>query len=234
MVSYFTDVTKLMFLNCNISFASMPVFMPTIIKEMGHTSLTSQALSAPPYLVSFVVVIITARLSDRSRTRSPFVIFHALMSSSAYLLLALSATMNIPNFFRYMLVYPACCGFFSAITIIITWTMNNQASSEGKGVGMTILNLFGQCGPLIGVRIFPKHEAPFFGKGMAVCAVAMAGVAILAWILRVVLVRENRKSEAIERLKHALDAESEDEEAEPLAGGNAAATPIEERFILML
>ena len=47
-------------------------------------------------------------------------------------------------------MYPAAAGFFSAITIIITWTMNNQESNAKKGMGMTILNVIGQCGPLIG------------------------------------------------------------------------------------
>ena len=183
---------------------------------MGYTSLTSQALSAPPYLFSFAVVIITARLSDRTRTRSPYVIFHALLASISYFLLCFSSAIAIPNIIRYILVYPACCGFFSAITIIITWTMNNQASSEGKGVGMTILNLIGQCGPLIGTRAFPDEHGPYYAMGMGICAAAMLGVAVLAWILRIVLARENRRTETKERTD-AMTSESREDEAEPLA-----------------
>lgn len=214
----------------------MPVFLPTIINEMGHTSLTSQAMSAPPYLLSFVVVIFTARLSDRARTRSPFVIFHALLASGAYLLLSLSATLSIPNILRYVLVYPACCGFFSAITIIITWTMNNQASQEGKGVGMTILNLIGQCGPLLGTRVFPDEEGPLYARGMGVCAIAMAGVAVLAAILRWILRRENLRNETAAKV---ASTEAGEEEAAPLSGHVTESTNMDgkhigKRFVLML
>jgi hypothetical protein len=35
-------------------------------------------------------------------------------------------------------------GFFSAVTLIITWTLNNQASASGKGMGK--FNSLGVCG----------------------------------------------------------------------------------------
>ena len=46
--------TQLMFLSCNIAFSSLPVFLPTILTSMGYTPLTSQALSAPPYILSLI------------------------------------------------------------------------------------------------------------------------------------------------------------------------------------
>ena len=49
-------LTALMFFCANVAFSSLPVFLPTIIEEMGYTALQSQALSAPPYLVAFVSV----------------------------------------------------------------------------------------------------------------------------------------------------------------------------------
>ena len=139
-----------MFSCCNIAFSSMPVFLPSVINEMGYSSINSQALSAPPFLVAFVVLLLTAAASDRLATRSPFVAFHALLGFVGYALIAAGGYFEWPNLVRYMCVYPAAAGFFSAITIIITWTMNNQESNAKKGMGMTILNVIGQCGPLIG------------------------------------------------------------------------------------
>lgn len=49
--------TALMYFSCNVSFSSLPVFLPTIVEEMGFTSVTAQGLSAPPYFVSFLVTI---------------------------------------------------------------------------------------------------------------------------------------------------------------------------------
>lgn len=128
----------------------MPVFLPSIINEMGYSSINSQALSAPPFLVAFFVLLSTAALSDRSQTRSPFLAFHALLGFVGYALIAAGGYFGWPDMVRYLCVYPAASGFFSAITIIITWTMNNQESNAKKGMGMTILNVIGQCGPLVG------------------------------------------------------------------------------------
>ncbi|KAI9665544.1 MAG: hypothetical protein M1831_001687 [Alyxoria varia] len=367
-------LTAFMFLNCNIAFSSMPVFLPTVVNEMGHSALTSQALSAPPFLISFLTVLLTARLSDRVRSRSSFILAHSLLAATSYILLSIggrmverpvgqvpaSAAFPIPTptpttlastsligttslpisgtlvpvgmregadgrieavpiegidveippdlfpgnagelallrsatitvtetsstanatststsriaehittheavganapwthsrataaplpdslpidedtgkpifhdfqhvdpkqphlhkggiaqafdpetgkpikvlttFFspwtRYLLIFPACAGFFSSITLIITWTLNNQESGTGKGAGMMVLNLVGQCGPLLGVRLFPDEEGPGFARGMGVCGVAMLGVAVLVGGLRWWLVRENRR-----------------------------------------
>lgn len=171
----------------------MPVFLPTIIREMGWSATMSQALSAPPYLVAFAVVLFTAYASDKAKARSPFIIFHALLASSGYVLIFLAGALGLPGWIRYLGVYPAAAGFFSCVTLIITWTLNNQASDEGRGTGVALLQYFGQCGPLLGTRLYPESDGPLYLKGMAVCAVFMGVVALLALGLRVVLVRENRK-----------------------------------------
>jgi MFS family permease len=94
-------LTAFMFFCTNMAFSSMPVFLPTIIHEMGHTVVISQALSAPPYLLSFFIVILTAYLSDRWQSRSYFVIFHALLSAFGYGFMALAGERGWGTWFRY-------------------------------------------------------------------------------------------------------------------------------------
>jgi hypothetical protein len=188
-------LTAFMFFFTNMAFSSMPVFLPTIIHEMGHTVLISQALSAPPYLLSFIIVIFTAYLSDKLQNRSYFVIFHALLSASGYAFLALAGRLGLGAWWRYAGIYPAAIGFFSVITIIITWTINNQESESKQGTGFAMLQLIGQCGPLVGTRLYPESDAPFYVTGMAACAGAMVFVACLSVVLRVYLGRKNRAGE---------------------------------------
>lgn len=184
-------LTAGMFFCCNVAFSSMPVFLPTIINSMGFTRLASQGLSAPPFLFSFIVVLFTAFLSDRIKSRSIPMIFHALVAMAGYVFLAAAGAMRFGHILRYLAVFPICAGFFSAVAIVITWTVNNQQSDEGKGTGMAMLNIIGQMGPLLGTRLYPDSEGPYYVKGMSVCAVAMALVAGLALALRYVLKAEN-------------------------------------------
>ncbi|KAG0161647.1 hypothetical protein PDIDSM_1840 [Penicillium digitatum] len=212
-----------MFFSCNVAFSSMPVFLPTIIKDMGYSSLQAQALSAPPYLVAFAGVLLTAYASDRSRSRSPYLIAHALISSLAYFAIAVTGYFHshlspwLHTFIRYMCVYPATAGFFSAITLIITWSMDNRVEKEGKGASIAILNIIGQCGPLLGTRLYPETDGPWYIRGMATCSFFMVVVAGLAVGLRILLRRMNRA---------AVDSTYTIEQAGPVDPG-------EERDVLM-
>ncbi|KAI0584198.1 UhpC Sugar phosphate permease [Pyrenophora tritici-repentis] len=187
-------LTAFMFFSCNVAFSSMPVFLPTVIRDMGWTSITAQGLTAPPYLFAFVVVLTTAYFSDRLQSRSTFIIFHSLLATLGYGTIAVSGYLK-SNYttIRYMALYPAAAGFFSAVTIIITWMLNNQESESKKGGGMIILNIIGQCGPLVGTSVFPDEDGPYYVKGMSICAGFMLLVGVLAAVLRWAFIRENRK-----------------------------------------
>lgn len=200
-----------MFYSCNVAFSSMPVFLPTIVRDMGYESVTAQGLSAPPYLFAFVVVITTAYYSDRLQSRSTFVILHSLLATLGYGAIAiLGYYESSSTLIRYLALFPATAGFFSAITIIITWNLNNQDTDIKKGTGMAIMNVIGQMGPLVGTSIFPEEDGPWYVKGMSICAGFMLAVGVLAAQLRWILIRENRKTRNDDR------------------GGEYAGVPLEE------
>lgn len=188
-------LTAFMFFSCNVAFSSMPVFLPTIIRDMGYASITAQGLSAPPYIFAFVIVMLTAYYSDRLQSRSTFIMAHSLLATLGYAGIALSGYYRLDNsLVRYFALYPAISGFFASITVIITWNINNQDTDSKKGTGMAIMNIIGQMGPLVGTSIFPDKDGPWFVKGMSICAAFMLLVGALAAVLRWVLMRENRRS----------------------------------------
>lgn len=195
-------LTALMFLSVNVSFGSLPVFLPTIINSMSFSPLASQALAAPPYLCAFLFVLLIGHYSDKLfDSRSLFLIGVALLSATSYAAIAVAGSLHEELgeagsiTIRYVAVFGAAMGLFASVTLIITWTLNNQATSTGKGTGLTILNIVGQCGPFVGVHLFPESQGPLYVTGMAICAGFMAiGVAGLAGVLRWVLWRENRRN----------------------------------------
>ena len=60
-------------------------------------------------------------------------------------------------------------------------------------MGIAILNLVGQCGPLLGTRVYPSKDSPYYRLGMWVCAGFMLFNGLLAFGLRLLLVWENKK-----------------------------------------
>jgi hypothetical protein len=156
--------------------------------------------------------------------------FHALASASGYAILALAKPLNLPNFIRYMAVYPAAIGFFNVVTLIITWSINNQASQSRQGGGFALLQLVGQCGPLVGTRLYPDRDAPYYAPGMSTCAVAMLSVSILAYALRFYLKYQNRKFDRAE--SEHLEGGDEVEEEGLVGSGRRKVTGASFRYML--
>ena len=193
---------------------------------MGYSTLASQALSAPPYLAAFFAVLLTAYLSDRHRTRSTYIILNALLAAVGYSMMAITGSLHASPQLRYIGVYPAAIGFFSVVTIIITWTINNQDSDSKKGTGVAMINYIGQLGPLLGVHLYPDSEQPYYVKGMAICAGFMAMVAVLAFALRKILQIKNMHFATTESAK----SEGEEEGLVTQSGSNDG----NRRFVFIL
>ncbi|KAK9455667.1 major facilitator superfamily domain-containing protein [Dipodascopsis uninucleata] len=205
-------VTGSMFCLANIAYSSLPVFLPLILRDMGYESITAQGLSAPPYMVAYVVVLFTTYWSDKRKSRAEFIVFLSSVSAAGYFILALSRHTLI----RYASIFFVASGFYSVIAMIIAWTVNNQSSESGKGTGMVMLNSIGQFGPLIGTRLYPDSDSPYYERGMFICSASMMMVAVLAILLRRHLARLNVESYNDENYRLVSD------EGEPIVPSAAA------------
>jgi dipeptide/tripeptide permease len=178
-----------MYFSCNVAFSSLPVFLPTILKEMGFSAVNAQGLSAPPYFLSFLVTVATPYIADRTQQRGIMITILTIIGGVGYVVLATSKTVAG----RYTAIFLVACGVFPAIANILPWVLNNQGSDERRGAGIIMLNFIGQCGPLLGTRMYPSREGPYYVKGQAVCAAFMFFCTLLAITLRTILAWENGK-----------------------------------------
>jgi dipeptide/tripeptide permease len=182
-------MTALMYFSCNVSFSSLPVFLPTILTEMGFTSINAEGLSAPPYFLAFIVICISTAFADRTGQRGLTIVTLSLVGAAGYIIMATTTSAAA----RYAGVYLAAIGVFPSIGNILPWVLNNQGSDTRRGMGIAILNIVGQCGPLLGTRLYPLSEEPYYRKGMWVCAAFMLFNGFLALSLRLLLQWENNR-----------------------------------------
>ena len=75
----------------------------------------------------------------------------------------------------------------------LTMVSDNQGSDTRRGAGLVLINLVGQCGPILGTRLYPATQAPRYVEGMSICAAFMFFTTLLALGLRTYLVWENGK-----------------------------------------
>ncbi|CAD6584030.1 MAG: hypothetical protein ASARMPREDX12_001511 [Alectoria sarmentosa] len=169
--------TAFMYFSCNVGFSSLPVFLPTILNDMGFNAIDSQGLTAPPFFVSFLVTILSTWVADKTQQRGYTIMVLTTVGGIGYILLATVESVGIAN--------------------ILPWVTNNQGSDTRRGTGIVLLNLIGQCGPLLGTNSFPTNESPRYIKGMAISAAFTFFTGFLALGLRCLLVWENRKLDKV-------------------------------------
>lgn len=185
---------SLMYFSCNVSFASLPVFMPAILTGMGFTSIHAQGLTAPPYFVSFLMCIITTWIADRTKQRGAVIIVLSVIAGIGYIVLASCKGVGV----RYFALFLAAIGVFPSIANILPWVLNNQGTATKRGVGIAMLQMIGQVGPVLGTRVFPASQGPYYHKGLYICGAFMFFNALLAFILRTYLSWQNKQADARE------------------------------------
>jgi len=205
-----------MYFGCNVTFASLPVFLPTIISEMGSfSSIQSNGLSAPPYLFCYFIIVGVAFLSDRLKTRGIFVAIPAFIAAIGFLIMAVTTTTGVRYFALFL-----CVLIFVSVAIILTWVTNNSGTDSKRAGGLWVLTTVGQCGPILGTRVFPASEAPYYRTGMWICCGFCFFVFVLATTLSLLLRRENKRRDTVYGKGTGVDAFDETVDAGTL-GDNA-------------
>lgn len=173
----------LMYFSFNVSYSSLPIYVPTILQGMGFTSIHAQGLSAPPYLFACLVVLIVGHMSDRFHRRGIFLVMSVGTAAIGYLILCLVDVVAV----KYFALFLVAGGLYPCIGLVLSWVANNNGSDSKRGAGFILMNFVGQCGPLVGTHIFPKSQAPFYHKGFwisfAFCTFAATlGVVQIFWL----------------------------------------------------
>lgn len=117
-----------MYFGANVSYASLPVYLPTILSAMGYSSINAQGLSAPPYFCAFLFALITTYVADKTQQRGLMLILTSLIGGIGYIILATVTTVGV----RYFAVFLAAAGVFSTIPNILAWTLSMFSTSRSS------------------------------------------------------------------------------------------------------
>lgn len=122
-------------------------FTPTILKQLGWTSIKAQVMSIPIFLVATVTALITAVLTDRMKHRFSFIVAGCCISSIGYAMML--DMMAIPVGARYFALYLIVAGGYIAQPVVIVWLSNNVSGHYKRGVSSAMQIGFGNLGKLL-------------------------------------------------------------------------------------
>ena len=104
-----------MYFSCNVSFSSLPVFLPTILNEMDFS-----AVNCTTFLSLVLLTCGTTWIADRTQQRGLMLIVLTIVGGVGYVILACSKSVAA----RYFGVFMAAAGIFPAIANILPWVLS--------------------------------------------------------------------------------------------------------------
>ncbi|KAE9371907.1 MFS transporter [Stipitochalara longipes BDJ] len=170
-------------------------FFPTIVKTLGYSKIATLLLTAPVWFLTFLVSLGVTYTSGKTGDRSIHIICLLMVSCIGNIIVV--STLNTGARFFAMFLMPL--GAVSAYQIIITWVANSFPRPLVKrSAAIAICNMIGNASNIYGPYLYPASEGPRYLAGGAAVAGLCLAVAVLAFILRTVHIKENKKLEALE------------------------------------
>lgn len=101
------------------------------------------------------------------------------------------ATTNVGA--RYFAMCLFACGVYVCNSIILGWVSNTCGQTkEKKALSLAIVNTIAAIGPVYTPYFWPESDEPRYVTAMTTSAAFSLIAAILAWVMRFMLIRQNR------------------------------------------
>jgi hypothetical protein len=180
-----------MYFGCAVTGSSTSYFLPTILKQLGWTSLKAQYMSIPIWMAAWAATITNGFVSDRLQHRAVFFVCPLSLSVVGYSLLLASVHLNVAV--RYMALFFVVTGNFSAIAVSLTWLNNNIIGTKRRGISTAIILAVGNCGSVLGSNVYLTNEAPEYPTGYGVSLATIITSQISGALYLLYLWHENKQ-----------------------------------------
>lgn len=189
---YRTWVFALM-VNLHLSANNFKNYLPTAVKSLGFDTTITLVLTCPPYLVATFVSIYVSWSSGRFNERT----WHITLSKAFAIIgfVIATATYNIgARYFGIVLFVGATYGVNN---ISLAWTAATVGQTdEKKAAAIAIVNSLGNLSFVYTPYLWDDTTAPLFRPAMLGSVGFSAGVVVVAWVMKWILIRGNRKIRA--------------------------------------
>ncbi|KAH8882144.1 putative pantothenate transporter [Thozetella sp. PMI_491] len=182
----------------NLSHASTSSFLPAILEGLGYEGVQSQLMTVIVYAVSFVFILVFARLSDLSKKRGIFILISCLIIAVGYIILLTSESLQG----RFVATCLVSAGANAPVVIILAWAASANVGYTYRGSVVALINVVSQFLAIAGNQAF--KDPPLYHKGMTISLVVILVVAVIVCLLMLYFWYMNKK-----KLKEQDSAEAD-------------------------
>jgi len=194
VTDYRTWVFCLM-INLHLSANGFKNFMPTVVKTLGFSTNVTLFLTCPPYLVATFASVIVSWSSGRFNERT----WHITISKSLAIVGFAVAWGTLHTGARYFAMVLFVGATYGVNNIGMGWVASTLGqTNEKKTVAVALANTIGNVASVYTPYLWPDTDAPRFGTAMGASIGFSAGVIVCAWVMRWILMRDNKRIRASE------------------------------------
>ncbi|TFK31426.1 MFS general substrate transporter [Crucibulum laeve] len=181
----------LIYASFNVGVATVSYFLPTLIKNLGFSSINAQGLTVAPYVVGWFMVLFQAWHSDRTRDRGWHIMASCATSFVGYVILATSVQKSVGA--AYFALFLVVGGNYSLFPLVMSWAANAFSPTSKRGVGTAFIVSISNCVSIASPQIYFDPEDAY-RKGHAISAACLLISFLAAFILRTRLSLLNKKN----------------------------------------
>ncbi|KAJ7326311.1 MFS general substrate transporter [Mycena albidolilacea] len=175
----------------NVGVATISYFLPTLIKNLGFTAINAQGLTVAPYVVGWLMVVLQAFHSDRTRDRGYHIMLSCAISFIGYIILATSVQKSVGA--AYFAMFLVIGGNYSLFPLVMSWAANAFSPTSKRGVGTAFIVSISNCVSIASPQIYFDPEDDY-RKGHAISAGCLALSFLAAFTLRTRLAWLNKRN----------------------------------------
>jgi len=184
----------LLYASFNVCVATISYFLPTLIRDLGFSSINAQGMTVAPYAVGWFMVFFQSWHSDKSKDRGYHVMGSCALSFIGYIILATSVQKSVGA--AYFALFLVVGGNYSLFPLVMSWAANAFAPTSKRGVGTAFIVSISNCVSIAAPQVYFDPNTKF-RKGHGISAGLLFFSFWVAFALRTRFAYQNKKNEKI-------------------------------------
>ncbi|KAF8529691.1 major facilitator superfamily domain-containing protein [Hysterangium stoloniferum] len=175
---------------------SFTVFFPSLTATLGFSTTITLLLAATPWLLAAVTCMLNALSADRTGERFMHITFWLCIGIVGYIIPMVTNSFG-GRFFSLFLLGVSATGY----PLWVVWVVNSvprPPTKRAAAIGLT--NGFGTLGLFFGSFVWKAEWGPTYHKSMLIGLGSSVLFIAVAFLVRQILIRENRALDAQELL----------------------------------
>ncbi|KAK7702405.1 hypothetical protein SLS64_009697 [Diaporthe eres] len=176
--------------NLHLSANNFKNYMPTAVESLGFNDTISLVLTCPPYLFGAFTSIAVSWSSGHFNERT----WHIAISKAVAILgfAVATGTHNIGA--RYFAMFIFVGATYGVNNINLSWTSSTLGQTDEKrAAAIAIVNTLGNLSFVYTPYLWNDEDSPLFRPAMIASIGFSFGVALTAWLMKWILVRQNKR-----------------------------------------